>query len=75
MSTKITHLKKENKLSYGIKVETEKETFIVPVIDVRDGESERSAVKSMIKAQNKSKFMNPSFSVLGHSYKVSRKKD
>jgi len=75
MSTKISTLKKGNKFSYGIKVKTEKETFVIPVVDVRDGEKERAISKSIIKAQNQSKFTKPSYSVMGHSYHVSRKKD
>lgn len=74
MATKISHLKKENKFSYGIKVETEKDAFVIPVVDVRDGEDARRKAENIIKSQNKGKFMQPSFSVMGYSYQVSRKK-
>lgn len=73
--TKVTVLPVENKRSYGIKVETDKQDFIIPVIDVRDGEEERKKVNQMIKASNRSKYTQPSFSVCGNSYQVSHKKE
>lgn len=73
MSTKVTVIRNEGKLSYNIKVETKKESFMIPVIDVRDGEAERRISKLMSKG-HRSKFMPPSFSQSGHSYQVSRKK-
>jgi len=34
--TKVSTLKQDGKLSYGIKVETAEDVFVIPVIDVRD---------------------------------------
>lgn len=76
MGTKISVLKREGKLSYGIKVETDKGSFVIPVIDVRDGESERGFVANTIKqsnVQNGSRFLRPSYSVRGLSYQNSYK--
>ena len=70
---KVSTLKQEGKASYGIKVETEKETFVIPVVDVRDGDEARNQGERILKAANQSRFMRPSFSEMGRSYQVSRK--
>ena len=74
--TKVTKLVKEDKRSYGIKVETSKgASFIIPVTDVRDGEAERKLIEASLKASAKqSKYTYPSFSGIGLSYQVSHKK-
>ncbi len=49
----------------------------MPVIDVRDGKNHRQRVEEILKAERinrGSKFMKPSFSVIGYSYNVSPKK-
>jgi len=60
--TKVTRLTQDNRLSYGIKVETDKKDFVIPVIDVRDGEQARKQINQMIKSQSRSKFTNPTYS-------------
>ncbi len=79
--TKVTHLFQEytegNKTLVGIKVEKEDETFVVPVIDVRTSDNYRKAVQQFVKEGNAtrgSRFMRPSYSVLGYSYNGSHKK-
>jgi hypothetical protein len=71
---KVTHLIKgsgDNKYTVGIRVETNSGKFTIPVIDVRRN---RDAVERMEKAaQRGSKYFNPSYSITGHSYNVSRK--
>lgn len=53
----------------------ESDRFNIPVVDVRDGEAERGYVNTSIKAASKpSKYMLPSFSVIGKSYQTSHKK-
>lgn len=75
--TKVTTLKKENQLSHIIRVETEKSTFDIPVLDVRDGLPARSRANAILKARNYrtgSRFMASSFSVNGNCYQNSFKK-
>lgn len=72
--TKVSTLKQDGKLSYDIKVQTAKDKFVIPVIDVRDGEVARDRVNQIIKSQHRSKFTNPSYSAGGNSYQVSQKK-
>ena len=77
--TKVSTLKQDGKLSYGIKVENKGnrrqwKDFVIPVIDVRDGSVSRTHAKQMVKAVNRSKFMRPTFSAGGNSYQVSQKK-
>ena len=72
MTKKTNLFNKDNQL-IGIKVETDKEQFIIPVADVRRN---RGLVESIIKASNiskGSKFFKPSFSILGYSYNHSMK--
>lgn len=48
----------------------------IPVLDVRNSPEEREKIEKSIKANNKmkgSKYIKPSFSVLGHSYNDSFK--
>lgn len=75
--TKVSTLKKEGQLSHVIKVETSKETFNIPVIDVRDGLASRIRANGIIKAANYrrgSQYMTSSFSVNGNCYQNSFKK-
>lgn len=68
---------REDKRSHGIKVQTHDDAFVIPVIDVRDGENERAAVNNIQKNQRRytgSKFMSRSYAVGGNSYQVSHKK-
>ncbi len=76
--TKVSTLKQDNRLSYGIKVETkgnrrEQRDFVIPVMDVRDGSAERGAANTILKAAKQSKFMRPTYSQGGNSYQVSQK--
>lgn len=54
-------------------VETDK--FYIPVIDVRDGKEQRDIVNRIERATNQSKYMRPTFSVIGRCYQASHKKD
>lgn len=77
MATEVKRITKEGKYSYGIQVKTSKEEFVIPVIDVRDGQHERNKVNTIIKNLNfhsGSKYMRPSYSVRGLSYQISHKK-
>ena len=78
--TTVSTLKQDGKLSYGIKVETkgnrrEQPTFVIPVIDVRDGYAERKLANKIMKSAKQSKFMRPTFGLGGNSYQVSQKRD
>lgn len=75
MDTKITTEKVDPKaLSYIIKVKTQNNTdpFYIPVIDVRDGDEQRTLANEILKGSNRSKgssFMKPSFTgIFGESY-------
>ena len=79
--TKVTHLTKEYqegvKTLVGIKVETEDDKFVIPVVDVRVNEDHRRMAEQITKSSNGhkgSKFMKQSYSLLGRSYNVSQKK-
>lgn len=72
-------IQKEGKRSYDIEVTKfgsgiEDDKFIIPVIDVRDGKRERAIIANMTKQNNRSKYMQPSFSAMGRSYQVSHKR-
>ena len=72
-------IEQKDRRSYGIQVTKfdsgiESDKFIVPVYDVRDGEQERKIINNQIKQSNRSKFTQPSFSVMGNSYQTSYKK-
>ena len=72
----ILHVVKQSDALIGIKVQTLDETFTIPIIDVRNGYSQRERAEEMVKAnsiQNGSKYFKPSYSVLGYSYNNSRK--
>lgn len=75
--TTVTTLKQDNRCSYGIKVETDKQDFVIPVIDCRDGEEARkrtARTEKQVRNNRGSKFMKPSYSVMGNCYQVSHKK-
>lgn len=77
MPTKVTTLKQEGRLSYGIKVETSKETFVIPVLDVRDGDAAREQITHTQTTSNYhkgSRFMRPSYAGWGGCYQNSYKK-
>jgi hypothetical protein len=77
MATKVEILQNDNQASYGIKVTTEKDVFVVPVLNVKDGQPTRDRINYMTKNNNirkGSKFMQPSYSVGGNSYQASQKK-
>lgn len=76
MATTVEFLKNEDKASYGIKVTTKEDVFVIPVLSVRDGQPTRDRINYMAKNNNirkGSKFMQPSYSVGGNSYQVSQK--
>lgn len=64
--TKRFHIKDKNDNVVGIRVETAKETFVIPVVDVR---VDRKRVEAF-EARNKreSKFFKPSYSLFGYRY-------
>lgn len=57
----------------GIRVKTDKETFDIPVADVRYSDESRKEVEAINKAANQSKYMKPTFSLWGYSYQSSMK--
>lgn len=68
MKEKRSHLHNKQGDLVGIKVETEKETFVIPVRDVRVN---RVKAEAAIKANNintGSKFLRPSYSLMGYRY-------
>lgn len=73
--TTVSHLvNQDTKTVVGIKVKTSDDEFVIPVVSVL---SDRITANNMIK-QSKvnrgSKFLHPSYSVMGRSYQVSYKK-
>lgn len=67
----------QNDSLVGIKVESSKETFTIPIVDVRNGFSQRERADEMIKQENiqrGSKYFSPSTSLMGYSYNNSMKK-
>lgn len=67
----------EGKRSYDIIVTTKKDKFKIPVVDVRDGETERQNAESILnasKVNNSSRFMRPTFAQGGGCYQTSRKR-
>lgn len=77
--TKRSILKTEGKLSHAIHVETDgvnAQKFNIPVIDVRDGDKAREAVKKVEKYANitrGNRYFKQSFSLYGYSYNMSMK--
>ena len=73
--TTYKQISKEGKLSYKIEVTTHDDKFIIPVVDVRDGDETRKEIQLGLKLSrgNKSKFLTESFSGIGRSYSVSPK--
>lgn len=77
--TKVSNLvvgEGEEKRVVGIKVETHDDEFTIPVVDVRVSPEQRKRAERILKAsrtQTGSKFMKPSYSMMGYSYNVSRK--
>lgn len=64
----LSHLVNKNNELVGIRIETEKETFTIPLADVRRN---RKQVDKIIKASNiqqGSKYIKPSYSVAGYHY-------
>lgn len=78
MSTKVEILQPENKLSFSYRVTTDQEQFIIPVVDVRDGDAYVKRVAELEKGANRqkgSKFFLPTASWFGATYNQSMKKD
>lgn len=78
--TTVSTLRQDGKHSYGIKVETtgnrrEQPDFVIPVMDVRDGEPARQRIIQTIKSASRSKYMPATYSAGGNSYQVSQKKN
>jgi hypothetical protein len=77
--TKTRNITSKNKHSYLIEVtpaNPNKETFRIPVVDVRDGEDARELASKLTRSSNGfrgSKFMKPSYAYMGGSYNVSYK--
>lgn len=75
--TKLTVLTQEGINSYGIKVETAKDEFVIPVLDVRDGQNTRDRIMVQQKNVNYSKgskYMRQTYSMGGNCYQNSHKK-
>ena len=70
--TKKEILQDPSRLSYVIKVTPVNSTpFFIPVVDVRDGEEQREAVKNTLKTHNRtvgSKYIQRKFTFLGEMY-------
>ena len=58
----------------GVKVETDKESFVVPIVDVTKNRVKANAILKADTINKGSRFLKPSYSVLGRSYQVSQKK-
>jgi hypothetical protein len=73
--------KDETKRSYSIEVikmdgQFETDRFRIPFVHAGDGAAERGYCNTSIKAsRGASKYMKPSFSVIGKSYQVSQKRE
>lgn len=63
---KKNYLKDKNDNVVGISIETEKEVFTIPVVDVRVNRKRAEAFEKS--QQTGSKFFKPSCSLLGHRY-------
>lgn len=76
--TEVEHLKSPELKSHLIRVtKVGEKPFHIPVIDVRDGEDQRENAKAFLKTANYhkgSKYMKPSYSVIGLTYNDSTKK-
>jgi hypothetical protein len=62
--------------SYGIQVNTKDDLFVIPVVDVRDGEERRGQADNILYASNAtkgSKYLRPSFAGWGGCYQNSHK--
>lgn len=71
--TEATSLRQEDRYSHLIKItpKSNKRSFFIPVIDVRDGEEQREAAKNMLKASNilrGSKYLKPTYTMFGENY-------
>lgn len=69
--TIVTNLKDKSDNVIGIRVETLKETFTIPVLDVRRSDGTRRRANEFIKDANAhrgSKFLKPSYSLYGYRY-------
>lgn len=73
MNTKTTHLQNKDGEIVGIKVETLKETFTVPVLDVRRNREIAELVLKGANIAKGSKYIKPSYSWYGYSYNHSMK--
>lgn len=69
--TIVTHLKDKNDDLIGIRVQTKKDDFNIPVLDVRRSEDTRRKVNVFRKDANAhrgSKFMKTTYSLWGYRY-------
>ena len=73
MTKRFNLVNKNTKEIVGIRVETDKGFFTIPIVDVRRSDDQRRKAERMNKG-TKSKFMSPSFSGNGLSYQVSHKR-
>lgn len=71
-------LTQSEKSSHLIKVSPKgKPAFFIPVIDVRDGEDQRNAAKSLLKASNMnrgSQYIKPTYTLFGENYNTNYSK-
>lgn len=74
--TKIFNLLDKQNDLVGVRAETYKEEFVIPVVDVRKSDKHRERAARMQKAvniKNGSKFFKPTYSGMGYSYNTSMK--
>lgn len=69
--TIVTHLKDKDDNLVGFRVQTKKEDFSIPVVDVRISEAQRLKAGNILKerrATQGSKFIRTSYSLIGRKY-------
>lgn len=70
--TKTKNIERDGRV-IGIHVETDKESFTIPVADVRINRKMVERIQKAANIQTGSKYFRPSFSWSGYSYNMSRK--
>lgn len=75
--TKIIKIPSEGLLSYSLEVLTDKDHFLIPIVDVRDGDAWRKRAEDIEKYYNQSKgskYFKATETWSGFTYNQSRKK-
>lgn len=73
MKIKVSELRNAKDEVIGIHVETGKDVFTIPVADVRRNRKQANAILKSANIHAGSKFIRPSYSLLGYSYNLSMK--